>query len=307
VNRALRSLSALGALGAASLTLAACDVSPYAAAVNGQTISVNSLNHLLDAWASNPAWVQSFDSSNAQSQGGSGAAVVGSGGPGTFSSQFVADVLGDVIQVTAVHQRLVATGNLPTSDEEVASRALNEALRAQYWDKWPVQIRSLLVEQLAEQGALTAVPSDPSALQQGYSEIEPYLFSSVCVSEASAFNAGQAASIIASGHVQGTRICYDQAAIEGQSAAFQAAILKLSSVGQVSAAVPTAFGFQVLQLSSRTTPGLSPGVERVLTIASAQSEPAAISSIVTAAHVKVNPAYGTWSNGQITTPQLSSS
>lgn len=300
MRRPLRLLSVIGALGAGSLALSACDASPYAATVNGQVISVNNLNHQLAEWSSNRVWVRAFDAGNAQNQGGDGTTVVGTGGSGTYSSKFAADILAVNVDVAAIHQHLAATGHPATHDQVVAARAINEYLRAQYWDKFPTQLRDFLVEQLADQGALAAVPANPSSLQGPFNQIQPYLFSSVCVQESTAFSSAAAQAIISSGTLHGPPVCYDQAAIESQSPAFQAAVIKLANVGDISPAIRTPFGFEVLKLASRSTPGFDAGVQQVLS--SATSQPTSINRILASAHVKVNPAYGSWSAGQITPP-----
>lgn len=305
MRRPFRLVALLAAVAAGSLTVTACDASPYAASVDGQVITVNSLNHQLTAWASNRVWVQQFDAGNSTSQGGSGTTVVGSGGPGTYSSAFVADILGDIIDVSAIQHRLAAEAKLPTADEIVASRAVNEYLRSQYWTQFPPSLRAFLVDQLAYEAPLATVPVDPTSLAGPYSQIQPYLFSSVCVDQTAVFSSSAASAVIASGTVHGSKVCYDQVGLEGQSPAFQAEVLKLTSAGQLSSPIRTAYGYQVLQLVSRSTPGFDSGVQQVL--AAATSQPAAINGILAAAKVKINPKYGTWSNGQVTPPRLASS
>ena len=295
-----------GALAAGSLTLSACDASPYAASVNGYTISQLSLNNQLKQWSSNRTWVASFDSANSQQNGGSGATVAGSGGANTYSSTFVADILDNMIQVRIIHQRLAATGKLPTADEVVASRAVNEFLRANYWAEFPSSLRQFLVEQLAEQAPLTPVSSDTATLKSAYSQITPYLFSSVCVISASAFDQARAQSLASGGNLTGAPVCFSQTDFEDQPAALQKAVQKLS-VGQTSSPIPTSFGYQVVKLVSRQSPGFTEGVQRVLSVATASSVAPSVTALIKSAHVKVNPAYGTWSNGRISTPQLSSS
>lgn len=301
----LRFLSLIGALGAGSVVLTACDVSPYAAAVNGHQITVNSLNHELAAFTSNAQFVEGFNSSNSSSQGGNGTTVAGSGGDGTYSSTFVAQVLGALITSDAVHQHLTSTGNLATQDELVASTAVNEYLRSAYWNQFSPEIRAFFVDTLADQAVLTPVPSDTSSLQTPYSDIQPFLFSNVCVTQASAFDQAQAQQIIASKSVTGADVCYNQAQLESQTPAYQSAVRNLVNVGDISSAIKTSYGYQILQLTRRDTPGLSPGVQRVIT--AAEQPPSTINTIVGAAHVKVNPQYGTWANGQVSPPQLTSS
>ncbi|HET9075464.1 MAG TPA: peptidylprolyl isomerase [Acidimicrobiales bacterium] len=303
MKRLLGSLAVVGALAAGSLTLSACDASPYAANVNGETISQLSLNQQLKQWSSNRTWVASFDSANAQQNGGAGTTVAGTGGQGTYSSTFVADILDNLIQVTVIRQHLTATHNLPTADETVASRAVNEFLRGNYWSEFSPSLRQFLVDQLAEQAPLTPVSSDTATLKSAYSQIQPYLFSQICLVEASAFDQSAAQQMSAAGNLRGAKVCYSQSDFENQPKSLQAAVQKLS-VGQVSQPIHTSFGYQVVQLASRQTPGFSPGVQRVLSVATASKVPAAVTKLIDSAHVQVNPAYGTWSGGRITTPQL---
>ena len=306
MKRALGTFALIGALAAGSLTLSACDTSPYAASVNGATISQLSLNTQLKEWSSNQTWVTSFDSANSQQNGGSGTTVGGTGGSGTYSSTFVADILDNMIQVQIIHQHLASIGRLPTPDEVVASRAVNEFLRSNYWDGFSPNLRSFLVDQLAEQAPLTPVSTNTATLRSAYAQIQPYLFSNLCVTTAAAFDPTEAQKLASSPHLVGASVCYDQTSFEDQPKPFQDAVAKLS-VGQTAAPIKTSYGYQVVRLTSRRSPGFSEGVQRVLSVATASSVPPAVTKLIDSAQVKVNPAYGTWSNGRITTPQLGSS
>ncbi len=200
----------------------------------------------------------------------------------------------------------MSTGQLPTADEEVASRAVNEFLRASYWAEFSQPLRQFLVSQLAEQAPLTKVSTDAATLKSAYSQIQPYLYSSICMTTASAFSQAQAQSLASGGTLTGAHICLSQAEMEDQPAALRNAVQKLT-VGQTSAPIRTSYGYQVVKLESRSSPGFSVGVQRVLTVATASTVPPAVSALIDSAQVKVNPAYGTWAKGRITTPQLSSS
>lgn len=306
MKRVLGTLALIGALGAGSMTLSACDASPYAANVNGQTISQLALKNQLKDWSSNRAWVTSFDSANSQQNGGSGTTVTGTGGPGTYSSTFVADILDNMVQVNLIHQHLEATRNLPTPDEVVASRAVNEFLRADYWDQFPPSLRSFLVDQLAEQAPLTPVSGDSATLRSAYSQIQPYFFTQLCVIEASVFDRAAAHQIASVPDLRGAKLCFTQTTFEEQSEVFQKAVANLA-VGDTSPPIATSFGSQVVRLVSRQSPGFTGGVQRVLSVATASSVPPAVTKLIDSAHVKVNPAYGTWSRGKITTPHLAGS
>lgn len=285
---------------AAGLGLTACNGSPYAASVNGQVVTVAALNHQLAEWSSNATYVSDVDKANSTAQGGSGVGVFGAGGPGTYSSAFVANILGYNVNFDILAQRLSATHQLPGQDVLEAARAVNEA-QASYWSAFPASLRNFLVDDLAYEAALVPSSASASALQSSYTKVKPYLFSQLCIRQATATTLAAADKLAAGGFV-GSVSCYDQAGVEAQSLAWQAAALKLAANGDVSAPVKTAYGYAVLERASRTSPGRTPGVDRVLSLLSAQSEPTQLTALVNAAHVKVNPAYGTWSNGQITPP-----
>lgn len=300
-------LAALGALAvAASLALTGCDASPYAATVNGKVITRVALNTQLKQWAGNKTWVTQFDNANSQQSGGSGTTVQGAGGPGTYSSAFVADILGNMVESTIIRQHLVTRRQLPTPDELTASRAINQYLRADYWNQFPQSLRSSLVEQLADQAPLMPISSDTATLQSAYKQIQPNLFSTLCVTEAAFPTQSAAQTVATEGIVQGARLCFDQATMEDQSPAFRDAVLKLQP-GQVSQPIKTTFGYQVVQVQTKASPGFNDDVQRALSVAIASSPPQSITTLIQKASVKVNPAYGTWSNGQIKTPQLTSS
>ena len=298
----LRLLALAGTLAAGSLSLSACDASPYAASVNGHKISQLSLNTQLKELASTPGFVSYFDSQSSSQSGGSGAVVAGTGGPGTYSQSFVSAVLRLDIEVAALDQHLAAAGNLPGSDAIQAARGLQEATSSSYWDQLPASQRDLLTRLVADQAMLTPVASDTAGLQNVYKQLQPYIFSQVCLQQATAFNSSEAAQIIAAGVQGGSRVCYDQAALEAQPAAFQATVRGLS-VGQVAQSpVQTSYGYVALRLISRDGPGLSDQVQRVLSLTAASSQPQGVTAVIQSARVKVNPAYGSWSNGQVQPP-----
>lgn len=296
------SLALICALAAGvSLTLTGCDASPYAASVNGQVISQTSLNSQLKKWAGNRTWVASYNRESSQ-PGASGATVQGAGGPGTYSSGFVADILGNLVDATIIHQHLAATGNLPGASEMTASRAVNELLRSDYWAEFPQSLRTAMVQQLADEAALVPLSTDTATLREAYGQIQPYLFSRICVVQAAAADLQSAKSIAASGKFEGSGVCFDQLAMEDQPAAYKNAVMHLKP-GEVSKPIKTGFGYQVVRERSRDTPGFDQGVKRVLSAALATQEPPSVAALVSKASVKVNPVYGTWDDGTIKTRQ----
>lgn len=298
----LRLLAVAGALGAASLSLSACDASPYAARVNGHVISQLQLNTQLKELASTPQFVSYFNTQSSSSNGGSGAVVAGTGGPGTYSQTFVSAVLRLDVEVAAMDQHLAATGRQPGPDALQAARGLQEASSSSYWDQLPPSQRDFLTRLVADEGMLTPVSTDTAGLQNVYAQLAPYIFSQVCVQQATAFSQADAAGLIASGNPGGSQICYDQQALEAQPAAFQAAVRGLKTGQLARTPVKTSYGYVVLKLISRDGPGLTDGVKRVLSLTSATSVSPEVSSTIQRASVKVNPAYGTWSNGQVQPP-----
>jgi hypothetical protein len=296
-----RNLALIVALAAMCFSLTACDTSPYAAQVNGHAISVAYFENQLKQWSSNRSWVTSFDSQNSRANGGNGATVAGTGGSGTYSTTFAAAVLDTIIESDIVNGYLSSHGQLPTADELVASRAVNKFLRSSYWDQFSASLRQFLVQQLADQAVLAPLSADQATIQSAYGQIEPYLFSRICFHQVSAFNQSDALAIVSSGIVDGAHICLDQAGFEAEPAAFQSAVIALTP-GQISQPIRVSYGYVVVELVSKTSPGLSPGVQKVLSAATANSVPAPVADLILKAHVKVNPQFGTWSRGQIMTP-----
>ena len=299
-TRRLRTFAVAGGALVATVTLAACNTSPYAASVNGHVFSVSALNNQLAEWTSNSTYVTQVDQANSKAQGGTGVGVFGTGGPGTYSSAFVANIVGYNVSFMALSEHLAAINKLPGPDVLDAARAVNES-QANYWSQFPASLRNFLVEDLAYEASLVPSNAKASALQSTFTKLKPYLFSQICLREASATTLA-AAKKVAAGKFVGARSCYDQAGVETQSAAWQAAVIKLARVGAVSAPIKTAYGYAVVQLASKTAISRSAGVDRVLSLLNAQSEPSQITAVVNSAQVKVNPAYGTWANGQVTPP-----
>jgi hypothetical protein len=295
-----RSLLALiGALAiAASLTLTGCDASPYAASVNGHILTQNTFNSQLKQWVGNKAFVARVQQNNAT--------VQGDGGPGTYNLNFVANVLLYNVQGMIIHQYLQSTGQLPTQSELTAARAAEEGLAGATWYQFSLSLRQLQVQYLADQAPLTPVSGSTTNLQAAFQQIKPYLFSNLCLTQAATQTLSAAQTIATTGLVQGTPVCFEQAAMEDQPASFRDAVLELNP-GQVSEPIKTAFGYEVVEVQSKDTPGFDDGVQRVLSAVLGSAPPPKVSELVQTASVKINPTYGTWSKGQINPPQLSSS
>jgi parvulin-like peptidyl-prolyl isomerase len=181
----VRKLAVLVALGA-SVLAAGCDLAPYAAKVNGTTISQADLKSDLDAIRQNQAFLAGL-----QSQG----AVLGSGAS-TFDSQFVASVLGGKITVTLVRQELARRGiDVTSADLDLArqnvvasfsSQAGSSAAGTAIFESFTPAYQQELVHDSAELTALEAslahVDISPAALKRYYLAHQAD-YAQVCVSQ----------------------------------------------------------------------------------------------------------------------------
>jgi hypothetical protein len=295
---------------AGCLSLTACDASPYAVSVNGHVIKEITLNQDLKEFASNSAFVSDFQQPNSST--GATYTVAGAGGKGTYSSEFVSYVLSQLILASVIQQHLQTTNTLPDPGMVVAARGISLSAGA-LWTGFPLALRDFLTTERADFSAMipassvaSAISADQSDVEQAYTQSEPFIFAELCVLQASAFSASQAQTVVADGVANGANICYDQAQLEAQPASYQTAVTGLTK-GQVSQPIKTNYGFEVVKLISKQTPGYSLDVQRTL-VAAIQGPPN-LGTLLTAAHVKVNPAYGTWdaSTGQVNPAQVKSS
>jgi hypothetical protein len=288
--RPLRTVLA-GAAGllALSLSATACDSSPYAAHVNSQVIKQTALNVELKQWSGSRDYVAAFNNANSST----GVTVAGQA-PGTYSTKWVGSVLGGMIH---------ATGNTPSPGINAAAYSVN-AISQIGWDQFSAGFRQTLEGRLADESVLTS-PSIPVAtLRSVYDRYAQYFFNQICTVQTAAFSQAEAQALQASGVPNGHLACYDQQAFTAQPASFQNAVLGLK-VGQTAAPIRTLFGYLVVKVVSRTEQGFTPDVQRVLTTAvlSAEGSPnPALDSLVAKAHVRVNPAYGSWQSAQVVPP-----
>jgi hypothetical protein len=306
VRRPLRVLAGAAAVIAASFFLSACDTSPYAVSVNSQVLKVAGLNAELADWAGNPSYVSWFDNLNSTSNNGSGTTVAGEA-KGTYSTAWVAEILNQVVVSEVIQQHLTATGALPDEALVQASRALSEFASPYDFNGFPQGFRQVLVERLAGEAAITTISTPVATLQKTYQQYQANFFTQICVLQSSAFSKEAAEALAAAGVPNGARICYSQAQLENQPQAYRTAVINLKP-GQVSQPIQTSFGFVVDRLSSRMDQGFTQPVQQVLAYALQQSQQnQQLTSLITKAHVKVNPAYGTWnSTSGVNPPALAS-
>ena len=305
MKRLLRALAAAVALAAISAGLTGCDASPYAAEVNGQVIKQIALLQELKAWARAPGYVQLFDGSNSVANGGNGLTVAGVSPGATYNSTWVANQLNGIIEALVIHQHLAQTGALPDQELINAARSMSEIAEASFWYQLSPAFRQTLVQRLAEQAALTPVTVAVSTLQKVYTQYQQFFYSQVCVVQAAVFDQAQAVALSVGGGFTGEPICYSQADLENQTTAYQQAVLA-AAVGQTTKPLTTSYGYQVVKVVSRIQQPFSPELEQVISAIVAEASGSGIAPIitqlVTQAKVKVNPAYGAWHNGQVSTP-----
>ncbi len=300
MTRLRSTLAGVAALIALLLTATACDTSPYAAKVNSQTIRQVELNAELRAWAGNPTYVSSYNSS-------SNGTVAGDA-PGTYNTTWVAGILGGMVDATVISERVVATDQPPSSATLAAARTVSE-LGEVGWQDFSPAFRDVLVSRVADEAVLTPVSAPQATLLNTYKQYKPYFFLQICTVTSSAFSAGQAASIAAQKVPNGVLACYNQVQFEAQSKAFQTAVLTLP-VGSVAPPIKTSFGYQVVRVTERTLQAYSPDLQRVLSLVIMSSEGSGnpvVTGLLSKASVRINPAYGTWASLQVKPPAIPNS
>ncbi len=181
-----------------------CNVTPYAAVVNGVTISQADLNADLAALHSN---TQLMTAVRSQTQ-------VEGQGAGTYDSRFVSSVLGGKISAVLVSQELdrrgitVTQADLALAQEDVVasfsaslsgqSGQVNSSLGGQVFSAFPARYRDELVRDSAALTALEAyyggVDLSPQALQRYYNQ-HPADFTLVCVSDIEVSTQAEAQSL----------------------------------------------------------------------------------------------------------------
>jgi hypothetical protein len=291
-------MAGVAALVVLSLSATACDSSPYAARVNSQTIKQTALNLELRQWSSSRDYVSAFNQSNSSS----GVTVAGQAA-GTYSSKWVAGVLGGMIDAAVFRQELNATGTVPGPGINNAANSVN-AISQVGWDQFSNAFRQTLVGRLADESALTPPSVPPATLKMVYDQYAKYFFQQICTTQSSAFNQADANALQASGVPNGHLACYDQNGFANQPPSFQSAVLGLP-IGQTAPPIPTLYGYLVVKVVSRSDQGFTPDVQRVLSTAilSAQGSPnTTLDALVGKANVKVNPAYGSWQTQQVVSP-----
>lgn len=317
-----RALAGGAAALVAALLAAGCDTSPVAASVNGAEIKQTALNQEVRLETANRAYVDAVD--RVAAANGSTYSVVGDA-PGALSSRFVDGVLTTLIDARAVHQHLAATRQGPSPEAYAAARAVDEALFGRLWLSFPAGFRDQQVAQDAEHAAIEPPPPavELAQLRRPYQGTQQYFFAQVCVRTVAvtvdgpdgtldrqasyaraatiaddyntAADAGPGAAVTTPPQA-GQVACYSGAALEAQGPELFTRVLALAP-GHAAPPVPTGYGDSVTEVASRTTLPLDPTVARALALGITEAQGGAdpaLQQVVAAAHVTVDPQYGSW-------------
>jgi hypothetical protein len=306
---------------AVSAGAAACDASftPYAAKVNGSTISQGSLNGDLTAIDANGA-LRGFLASNG--------AIGGAGVSGTFSAAFEASRLSASVTDQLVRAELARRHLSITSlARTVATCDLNSVLTQSQISACPSpapgpvstfspRLRASLVDSQAAADTLTASLAGyplTSAGVAAFSNADPTLASAQCVSIIFT-NAAAAAQRLKSAIDQGASFATvakassldTSTAPTGGSEGCHPAdlfppalskVLPTLAIGKASAPVPYLTGqgvtyYLLLEVTARPYSAMSAADE--LIARGSAAETALVARLTEHAHVEVNPAYGMW-------------
>jgi parvulin-like peptidyl-prolyl isomerase len=297
------------AVGVLALAGAGCNATaPYAAKVNGATISQGDLNSELMAIRSDPAYLNQIQS---QSQ------VTGAG-QDSFDSSFVAQVLNRQIVFQLVHQEAARRGiTISAQDLSLARGDTASALGgANILTGLPASYQNTLIRHSAEVTALEAtlahVDIRPAAMAQYYATHQQS-FVQQCVSHILVSTQAEAAALRAQivagapfAQVAQTQ-SQDQAsaATGGQLGCgptgrfvtgFEQAV-DASPTGQLSQPVQTQFGWHLIEVTSRQPLSLTQAQPQIRAALLANAQGALTNTLQrdeSRASVAINPRYGTY-------------
>lgn len=302
-----RLLCALAAGAALALGASACSTAPSAASVNSVGINQAALNARLKALASSKGYVSALDR-----QGASQGFTVAGDASHTYSNQWVAGVLSQMIVTSAVHQYLAAHHRLPGSRMLAAAGAVDRAEYGSLWRTFPASFRRAQVQSDAEHAEIEPISVPASTLATVYHDNLKYFYTRVCTRQV-AFSvkgsggtvdfaasrraaAGAAATFERTHRIGGSVICYSPSSLESQPASVADTVLGLA-VDHASSPQRTGYGYRVIAVTSRNLLPLGADVARALSVAlsaSSSAPDAALDRIVSHANVQVNPQYGRW-------------
>lgn len=298
----------------AAVLLSSCSqATPWAARVNGETISVETIENELLAVTSNPRYSAALDGElGAGSEGGG----LRPGGPNTVNASFTAQSLSNRVLVTLMEQRAEADGVEVTAEQRAAAeqqvRGQNEDPAV--FDSLAGDYRRYLVDRQALLAALLAARATPEALRRAY-DADPGKYATSCVRHI-LVGTGDAASAIRSRIAGGENFadiaraesldnqdpggsagqggdlgCFTRAQTEQFVGPFRDAINSLSQ-GELSLPVATQFGSHIVQITSVRRPTYE---EAQTDIGQELGNAASLfTEVLATADVEVDPRYGTF-------------
>jgi parvulin-like peptidyl-prolyl isomerase len=296
------------ALGLALVLTACGSAAPYAAKVDGATISVDDLESEMRSIAENEAYLRSVES-RIQIRGT---------GQGTFDAAFTGQVLGRQIQYVLV-DREIARRKLKISDVELRNARTEVAEQAggeEILGGFPKEYQDQLVERAARVGALTvslAGQDSGEAAAKAYYDGHKEEFTQACVSHIlvsskekadqlkGRLDGGEDFGVVAkaesrdnlSASRNGELGC-DINADSVSSPEFVGAIMS-QPIGEVGAPVQTSFGFHLIKVTARSVPPfekVSAQAREKVVIASQAKLQEWLRGEVDKAKITVNPRYG---------------
>jgi hypothetical protein len=316
------------ALGAGLLS--GCGTAPYAATVNGEAISVQQLGDQAREWASSPAFVKYQDAQfaaqeeQALQQGQTNVpnnTVNGNGtGPNVYGMYWTTLQLSNMITALALRQYLAAHHDLPSPLQVGAAWSAEWAQNPAVWREVGPAARSSGAYYDALRAQL--VPAiDAKGDEDFYRSHQAYFWTSVCLltddisvvgSDGSVDMAASKAeaeralgalkanpSAPPASVANGSRYCDTPEQLVSGPTSFESTVQALAP-GQATLVRET-WGYQVVQVTSRTVVPFSGAVAAVIEVVTAgggaQGQPNSESRVIEVlkrAKVLVNPAFGTW-------------
>lgn len=322
-----RSLSFAALVAGLALGLAACGASaPFAARVDGRTISQGAVEDELRSIASNEPYLERVEQQ----------LPVRGLGQGTFDAAFTAQVLSRQILYSLVDAEIDTRELAVTEADMAAARpaVVDQIGGDEVFDDFPADYRDLLVRRTAEVNVLTVAllgSTSPTEAARSLYDSDPEAFTTACVrhvlvptQEAAGavkarLDAGEDFAAVARSESQDTLTAPDGGELgcgitreTGFVPEFLGAVFS-QEVGVVGPPVQTSFGFHVIEVTSREVPPFEQvtAEAQARLVSMGQSELRAwIEGAVEAADVSVNPKYGTYRkagvNSAVVPPQAPS-
>lgn len=302
IRRRLGALGVTAAAAVVALACSSCSTSSPAATVNGQDVPQSVLTQQLEAMASSPAYVTTFDEQQLQSaeeaeaqaeeqgQSTSGIQAVtlqGTGtGPDDYSLQWAVMQLNRIVNSEVVSQYLASRHMVPTGTEVTAAWDAEDANASGPWGGFTPQLRSSLAEADADHALIETKVSDASSDKSFYKKNKAYFWSQVCLTEVDLSQPGpegvnmsatraQAEKLVAQLNSGGTGAaaltsgqyyCLDPEQLIEKPVDFAKAVRSLA-VGKA-AAVAGSGGYQVVLARSRAIVPLDQATEKIIDVVS---------------------------------------